>query len=157
MKPHSIPRGFRPFTVDIGNANSAADVWQAPEPLVAQNEPAPYPIDSLPDPIRHAVEEVQAFVQAPIEMVAASALTALSIAGQQVADVRRANTLCGPLSLFFLSVAESGERKSTIDGYFVNAIREYERGSARRRSPILRTTRQSWQRGRPSERRPAAS
>ena len=34
----------------------------------------------------------------------------------------------GPLSLFFLSVAESGERKSTIDGYFVNAIREYERG-----------------------------
>jgi hypothetical protein len=126
------PKHARPYAVNgngslLGNGHDAAEVWQAPESLVAQSETATYPIDALPDSIRLAVEEVQAFVQAPIEMVAASALTALSIAGQQLADVRRADTLCGPVSLFFVTIAESGERKSSIDGYFMSAIREYER------------------------------
>jgi putative DNA primase/helicase len=128
VRSHNIPKGFRPFSAEIDTGNLGAEVWQAPESLVMQSDTAPYPIDALPASIRHAVEEVQAFVQAPIEMVAASALTALSIAGQQLADVRRAATLSGPTGLYFLTVAESGERKSTIDNYFVSAIREYERG-----------------------------
>ncbi|SEP51121.1 Protein of unknown function [Rhodospirillales bacterium URHD0017] len=132
MQPKA-PAGLKVYdgtspTTTNGNNGAGASLWLAPEPLVAQSETAAYPIDSLPTAIRHAVEEVQAFVQAPIEMVAASALTALSIAGQQTADIRRAPTLCGPLGLFFLTLAESGERKSTIDGYFVKAIRDYEQG-----------------------------
>ena len=106
-----------------------AEVWHATEPLIAQHETSPYPVDALPEPIRQAVEEVQTFVQAPVELVAASALTALSIAGQQIADVRRDNGLCGPVSLFLLSVAESGERKSSVDGHFMQPIRERERAS----------------------------
>ena len=48
MQPLSAPRGYRPFSV--GNGSELSDVWQAPEPLVAQNETAPYPIDALPTP-----------------------------------------------------------------------------------------------------------
>lgn len=125
MQPLSAPRGYRPFPT--GNGSKSGDVWQAPEPLVAQNDTAPYPIDALPNSIRQAVDEVQLFVQAPIELVASSALTALSIACQQLADVRRADKLCGPVNLYLLTVAESGERKSSVDSYFMQPIRDYER------------------------------
>ena len=127
MQPHSATHRLRPFARANGNENP--DVWQSPEPLVAQHETSPYPVDALPELTRQAVEEVQTFVQAPVELVAASALTALSIAGQQLADVRRDNGLCGPVSLFLLSVAESGERKSSVDGHFMQPIRERERVS----------------------------
>ena len=39
-----------------------------------------YPIDALPDGIRTAVKDVQTTTQAPLAMVATSALTALSLA-----------------------------------------------------------------------------
>lgn len=127
MQAHSAPR-FRPLGAN-GNNGADGPLWSAPEPLVAQHESSPYPVDALPELIRQAVEEVQTFVQAPIEMVAASALTALSVAGQQLADVRRDNGLCGPVSLYLLTVAESGERKSSVDGHFMQAIREQERAA----------------------------
>jgi putative DNA primase/helicase len=60
----------------------ASHNWQEPLPLVAKVEPEPYPLDALPDTIRAAVEEVQAFTKAPIPLVASSALGALSLAFQ---------------------------------------------------------------------------
>src|SRR4029453_7821275 len=86
-----------------------------PEPLIGQIGRAPYPVDALPMAIRRAVEEVQACVQAPVEMVASSALATASLAAQALADVRRNRTLIGPIGLYFLTVAESGGRKGTGD------------------------------------------
>lgn len=127
MQPHSAQR-FRPLA-GTGNGNETGSVWNAPEPLVAQHETSPYPVDALPEAIRQAVEEVQTFTQAPVELVAASALTALSVAGQQIADVRRDSGLSGPVSLYFVTVAESGERKSSVDSVFAQPIREQERAA----------------------------
>jgi putative DNA primase/helicase len=93
-------------------------------------EPKPYPIAALPLTIREAVAEVQSFVQAPVALVAASALSALSIAAQAHVDVARAEKLVGPVSLYMLSVAESGERKSTCDGHFTKTIHDYDREQA---------------------------
>ncbi len=111
----------------IGNAAAAdPDGWPEPLPLVAKMEPEPYPLDALPDTIRAAVIEVQEFVQAPVAMVASSALAALSLAIQAHADVQRAEKLSGPVGLFLLTIAGSGERKSTCDGFFTSAIKDYE-------------------------------
>ena len=49
------------------------DDWPEPLPLTAKIEFEPYPIDSLPSVIRHAVSEVVGFVKAPEAMVAMSA------------------------------------------------------------------------------------
>ena len=46
--------------------------------------------------------------------------------GAGLVDVQRANQLVGPTGLFLMAIADSGERKSTVDGYFTKAIREYE-------------------------------
>jgi len=107
-------------------AINTALAWPAPEPISAALERKEYPIEALPSAIRDAVQEVQAFVQAPPPMIATSALGALSLCVQGLADIRRADTLTGPSSLFTLTIADSGERKSTVDGYFTKAVRDYQ-------------------------------
>jgi hypothetical protein len=100
--------------------------WGEPRPLRKAEKPEPYPIDAFPPIIRDAIEEVANFTQAPVAMVAASALTAISIAVQGRYSVERNNQLRGPASLYLLTVGESGERKTTVDGHFTKAIRQWE-------------------------------
>lgn len=100
--------------------------WAEPEPLMKLDDPLPYPMLALPDEIRAAVSEVLDFVQCPIPIAACSALSALSLAGQGVTDVRRDSRLLGPVSLYFLSIGASGERKSTVDNLFIEKIRQWE-------------------------------
>ncbi len=112
--------------------------WPEPQSLSAKVEPEPYPLDALPLPIRGAVEEVAGFVKAPVPMVSSSALAALSLAIQAHADAKRAEKLHGPIGLFLLTIADSGERKSTCDGFFTRAIRDYEEAEAEATKPILK-------------------
>lgn len=111
--------------------------WPEPQPLAAKVEPVDYPIDALPEGIRAAVEEVASFVKAPLPMVVSSALGALSLACQAHVDVKRAERLSGPTSLFLLTIGDSGERKSTCDGFFVTAIKDYEAAQAEAMKPEI--------------------
>ena len=100
--------------------------WPAPQHLSIELEPEPYPLDALPEAIRAAVEEVANFVKAPLPLVASSAIASLSVAGQSYVDVKRAERLQGPTSLFLLTIADSGERKSTCDSFFSSPIRSFQ-------------------------------
>ena len=110
--------------------DSDGNCWPEPLPMAAKIEPEPYPVDVLPNAIRSAVEEVACFVKAPMALVASSALAALSLACQAHIDVKRAEKLNGPVGLFMLTIADSGERKSTCDGFFTRVIRDYEEAQA---------------------------
>ena len=114
------------------------DAWGEPLPLSANIDAEDYPISALPDEIRLAVEEVANFTKAPIPLVAASALTAISLALQAHLDVRRAEKLQSPASAYFLTIADSGDRKTTCDSYFMQAIRNYEAEQAEMAKPDLR-------------------
>lgn len=136
----SAPDGAE-IQADEGNApadDSEGNGWPDPHHLAAKIEPEPYPLDALPLPIRAAVEEVAGFVKAPVPMVASSALAALSLAIQAHADAKRAEKLHGPVGLFLLTIADSGERKSTCDGFFTRAIRDYEEAQAEAAKPVLK-------------------
>lgn len=112
--------------------------WPAPQPLTVKVAPEPYPLDALPNSIRAAVEEVQGFTKAPVPLVASSALGALSATVQAHVDVKRAEKLQSPSSLFLLTIANSGERKTTCDGFFTSAIREFEKNEAEKAWPALK-------------------
>jgi putative DNA primase/helicase len=116
-------------------APSSPDDWPEPEPLTTPLDPLPYPVDALPPMLREAVLEVQAFVQAPAALVACSALSTLSVAAQGLVNVRRDAQLVGPVSLYVLAVAESGERKTTCDRILGAALREWERDRTRAAVP----------------------
>ena len=116
---------------------SAAE-WKKPADITTRIDGQTFPVDALPAVIRDAVIEVAGFVQAPLPMVASSALAALSLAGQAHCDVMRAERLTGPCSLFMLTIADSGERKSTCDGFFSTAIRTYEAEQAEAGKELLK-------------------
>lgn len=131
---NSAPMGttVKPLTL------AAAEEWPDPSPLVSKIEPEPYPLDALPEVIRAAVEEVHRFVKAPVPMVASSSIAAISLAGQACHNIVRAEKLTGPIGIYALIIADSGERKSTIDGFFTNAIRDYEAREAEAAKPLVR-------------------
>lgn len=104
--------------------------WPSPQPLAEKSRCEPYPVDALPDTVRGAVEEVREFVKAPLPMVASAALAPLSLAAQAYANVQRADKLSGPISLFLLGIADSGERKTTCEGFFSMGLRDYEKEQA---------------------------
>ncbi|MGZ8916390.1 MAG: DUF3987 domain-containing protein [Methylobacter sp.] len=122
----------------IATDESIESRWPKPQPLTAKIEPEAYPIDALPDVIRAATEEVAGFVKAPFPLVAGSALGALSLVMQAHCDIKRAERLTGPVGLFMLSIADSGERKTTCDGFFTSAIHQYETEQAELAVPLLK-------------------
>jgi putative DNA primase/helicase len=102
--------------------------WPDMEPLVPPaDEPREYPIDALPPAIGDAVLAYQRYGQQPMALVAGSALSALSLAGQGLADVGRDDNLVGPISLNMLTIAESGERKTSADRRMAKAAREWRK------------------------------
>ena len=87
-------------------------------------------------------------MKAPEAMVAMSAISALSLASQALADVKRAEKLQGPIGLFTMTIAKSGERKTTCDGYFTKAIREYEKNQGELAKPNIKNYKadmESWE------------
>lgn len=113
--------------------------WTEPQPLTAKIEPEPYPVNSLPHSVRAAVDEVRGFVKAPVPMVAASAISSLSLAAQAHFDVERANALDSPTGLFLLTIADSGERKTTCDRFFTRAIADYENAQSEAAKPVIKS------------------
>jgi putative DNA primase/helicase len=112
-----------------------AQPWNEPVALIAKIAPLPYPADSFPQVMRDAIKEIVDFTGAPPVLVASSAIAALSVAGQAYVDVKRAEHLQGPTSLFLLTVAESGERKSTCDSSFMAPLHDYDRRMAIQMKP----------------------
>ena len=100
--------------------------------------PQEFPAYALPQVVRDAVWEAQRNTQAPLGLIASSALTAMSLAMQGLANVERMNGLEAPLSLWLLTLAESGERKTAVDSKFLGVIREFETEQAQRFAVELR-------------------
>ena len=121
-----------PLLHSTGVNPEGSEDWPEPQTLTAGDELQQYPLDALPAGIREAVAEVVGFVQCPEALAVCSALGALSLAGQALVDVERAPSLRGPSSLYLLAVADSGERKTTCDRYFLGPVREWEREQAER-------------------------
>lgn len=100
---------------------------EGPQPLLREIPPgAPYPVEAL-GPLRAVVEAVHDISQAPAAIAAQSALTVASFATQAFANVEILGTGTSPISLFALTVAESGERKSTCDRLLMQGAKDHER------------------------------
>ncbi|MCG3266263.1 DUF3987 domain-containing protein [Yoonia sp. I 8.24] len=103
-------------------------ISEGPQPLVQETpEGVPYPVHAL-GPLRDAVEAVHAVTQAPVAIPAQSALAIASLAVQGFANVEALGG-SSPLSLYCLTIARSGERKSSCDAKLMAALRTYERAS----------------------------
>ena len=64
--------------------------------------------------------------QQPVPLIACSALANVSLACQTLANIARDKYLISPVSLYFLVIAGSGERKSAADYTFSKAGRQWQ-------------------------------
>lgn len=119
-------------STDPGSSDSlaalAALAGEPPRPLHRELPPAdPFPTDALGEILGPAALAIQERTQAPDAICAQSVLAAATLGVQGFADVELPTGAVRPLSNFFLSVASTGERKTSADGCATEPIRERER------------------------------
>jgi hypothetical protein len=104
-------------SVDPANTGDAA-MLQMLQPRNA------YPVKNLGNVLGSAAEAIASIVQVPVEIAAQSVLAIAALVAQQFANIS-IDGRTYPLSLFFLTVAKSGDRKSQADKLARTAIDHY--------------------------------
>jgi hypothetical protein len=87
----------------------------------------PYPIDALGGVLSSAALAIARKVQVPPEIAAQSVLAAASLGAQAYVDVRLPFGQTRPCSLYFGTIAASGDRKTTADNEALRPIRLREK------------------------------
>ena len=105
----------------VSHVSHALDI----EPLPEIAPGAPFPIDALGE-FAAAAEAIHEIVKTPLPICAASVLGSLSVCVQGAFDVVLDGRI-EPLSLYLLTVAPSGARKSACDAILFRAIRKWDR------------------------------
>ena len=100
--------------------------YPLPQAIIGARKKPAFPLHALPQVFREAVEEVQAYVQAPTALIASSILGIVSAICQGLVKVRRDNTLVSPVSLYIFIIADPNERKSAVEKYFKGVIEQWE-------------------------------
>lgn len=100
---------------------------EAPNPLFRPLPKAPeFPVDALGPELAKTARAIHNKIEAPMAICCQSVLAVAALATQGHADVLMPNGLRRPLSLFFFSIAESGDRKSSTDAKALIPISVYE-------------------------------
>lgn len=99
--------------------------WKMPIPFDEIKLP-PFPVDALPAPLCDWVQAVAQNTETPVDMAAVCALAALSCAVQGKFKIFPKRGYGEPLNLYFLIIANSGERKSPIVRLMTRPIYQYE-------------------------------
>jgi hypothetical protein len=110
---------------------AAASVFE-PEPLRRPlAAPTLYPVHALGPMLGGAAKRLHEVIQAPAALCGQAVLAAASLAVQQHADVSISGNT-EPLSLWHVTIGESGERKSAVDRWALKAHYTCERDEKRK-------------------------
>jgi len=105
-----------------------------PEPLRRElPAPSPFPLNALGEVLGGAAQAMAEVIQAPNATCGQSVLAAAALAVQGYGDIEIDGRVF-PISENFVSVGESGGRKSAVDQVALRPHREYEKALAERHS-----------------------
>ncbi|ELN2578738.1 DUF3987 domain-containing protein [Enterobacter kobei] len=90
-----------------------------------------FPLSAIPLFLREAIKDVNKFTQAPIPLIVSSAISAMSLACQSLIDVRVNESVTSPVSLFLLVIANSGERKTSVDRKMLKPFYQHDADNLR--------------------------
>jgi len=92
------------------------EVREPPRPLArAVGQLEPYPVDALSSLLSKAAKAIRVLVQCPIELAAQSVLATATLSVQGHVNVKLPTNDVRPVSEYFATIAESGERKTSSD------------------------------------------
>ncbi len=116
------------------------------EPLPLMREaakPAPFPAAALGPALAPAAEAIARAAQVPDALAGQSVLAAAALAVQGLADVETPYGACKPISLFLMTIAGSGDRKSTTDKLALRGVRAFEEAAIARYQTARKTYRRA--------------
>jgi hypothetical protein len=100
---------------------------EPPRPLIRELQSAdPYPVDALGTVLSRAARAIHDRVQAPLAICGQSVLAAATLSTQGHADVVLPTEQARPISIYLVSVAATGERKSAVDAEALAPVRQRE-------------------------------
>ena len=106
---------------------------EEPIPLRPElEEAAPYPVDALGPMLGAAARAIMDKVQVPDGLAAQSVLSAAALSVQAFVDIELPTSEIRPTCLFMTTVAASGDRKSSADGFALAGVRQVEADLYRR-------------------------
>ena len=88
--------------------------------------PPPYPLHRFHLLVAEAARELKWNLKAPDALIGMSLLATMSTVSQDFIDVRLPTGQLRPVSLYIIGVAESGERKTTVDYRVAEPIHEHD-------------------------------
>ena len=88
--------------------------------------PKPFPFESLGPVLGPVAKRIHEVVKSPDSICGQSVLSAAALVVQAYANIYIDGRIY-PLSLFTLTVAESGDRKSAVDSIVLKPVRDYEK------------------------------
>ena len=102
-----------------------------PEPLRRDLGPSlPYPLDALGPTLGPAARACAEIIRAPAAMCGQSLLAAASLATQAHANIESPDGRALPITLWAMTIAESGERKSAVDRIALAPHKQHEEALA---------------------------
>lgn len=90
------------------------------------SEGEPFPMEALSPLLQRAAMAIYDKVRAPLALGAQSVLAAVTVTVQSQVNVQLPTGEIKPCNNFFLSIAESGERKTACDNLAMGPIKHYE-------------------------------
>ncbi|MGL5110632.1 MAG: YfjI family protein [Vibrio ordalii] len=85
-----------------------------------------FPVHALDEHLQGVIRQIHMQTQAPVGLIASSVLGAMGLACQDLVDVSPKAGLIHPVSLFFITKADSGERKTAVDELVMKPFRTRE-------------------------------
>ena len=86
----------------------------------------PFPYREFPPLILDAFMEAAYSIKAPDALIATTVIAASAAAIHAEFDVVRPNGMIGPTSIFAMTIAQSGERKSSVDREFFCVFQDFD-------------------------------
>jgi hypothetical protein len=123
---------WQPNDNDTSTTNARSDGTdggkEPPRPLIRELPPAdPFPIDALGDVLGSAAMAIHERVRCPLAICGQSVIAAATLAIQAHADVELPTGHVRPISNFFVTIAETGERKTAADSEALWPVRKREK------------------------------
>jgi len=100
---------------------------EEPEPLLKESlQPYEFPIEECPALIRNAILGLNDKIQAPMAICAQSVLAVANLAVQGHGNIKLPFGQIRPISCLFLTIADSGDRKTSCDNEIIKYIEQHE-------------------------------
>lgn len=111
---------------DFSPTKRSSDDWPEIKPLIRPLPPAPpFPVDALGALLSKTAMKIHDAVKAPVAICGQSILAAATLAVQPIADIELDGRVI-PISNFFMTLGESGERKTAVDQWALRAHKTHE-------------------------------